>query len=65
MDGALLQQMVQKHHAKYIGFSAPITDEQGRLRADCTHEGIRINDNGYARPWPVVKQAILDDWNDL
>ena len=40
-------------------FNAPLTDEQGRLKAGYTIEGMHIRPEGYRAIWPEVAQAIL------
>lgn len=42
-----------KHGQKYINVNAPLTDEQGRLKAEYTIEGMHINHEGY--------RAIFED----
>ena len=42
-----------KHGQKYINVNAPLTDEQGRLKAEYTIEGMHINQEGY--------RAIFED----
>ncbi len=51
--------LAEKHGAKYLDVNAPITDEQGRLRAEYTTEGMHLTEAGYRALWPLVAQAIL------
>jgi len=44
---------------RYIDVNAPLTDEQGRLKAEYTIEGMHIYEAGYRAIWPLVKTAIL------
>lgn len=39
--------LAQKHGQKYIDVNAPLTDEQGRLKAEYTIEGMHIKPEGY------------------
>ena len=45
---------------RFIDVNAPLMDDQGRLRADYTIEGMHIFEAGYRAIWPAVKAAILD-----
>jgi len=42
-----------------MDFNAPLTDEQGRLKAEYTIEGMHIRPEGYRAIWPDVARAIL------
>ena len=44
---------------RYIDVNAPLTDEQGRLRAEYTIEGMHINEAGYRAIWPQIREEIL------
>lgn len=44
----------------YINVNAPLTDEQGRLKAEYTIEGMHINEDGYRAIYPSVKKFILE-----
>ena len=39
--------------------NAPLTDDQGRLKAEYTIEGMHIYEAGYRAIWPAVKGEIL------
>ena len=39
--------------------NAPLTDDQGRLKAEYTIEGMHIYEEGYRAIWPLVKAAVL------
>ena len=43
-----------------IGTNDPLKDEQGRLHAEFTYEGMHINEEGYRAIWPPVKKYILE-----
>ena len=45
---------------KYRDFNAPLTDGQGRLKAEYTIEGMHIYPEGYRAIWPAVAQAITE-----
>lgn len=45
--------LAAKHHQRYIDLNQNLKDEQGRLRAEYTIEGMHINEEGY--------RAIFED----
>lgn len=49
----LVKQLEAKHGQKFINVNAALTDEQGRLKAEYTIEGMHIKPEGY--------RAIFDD----
>ena len=50
--------LAARHGARYMDFNAPLTDEQGRLKAEYTIEGMHIKEVGYRAIWPEVARAI-------
>jgi lysophospholipase L1-like esterase len=48
-----VKKLAAKHGQKYIDVNAPLTDEQGRLKAEYTIEGMHIKPEGY--------RTIFDD----
>ena len=50
---AEVKKLAEKHGQRYIDINRRLKDEQGRLRAEYTIEGMHINENGY--------RAIYDD----
>ena len=52
--------LADRHGARYMDFNAPLTDEQGRLKAEYTIEGMHIKEAGYRAIWPMVKAAITE-----
>ena len=42
-----MKKIAEKHGQKYIDVNAPLTDEQGRLKAEYTIEGMHIKPEGY------------------
>lgn len=56
---AAVADLAAQHHQRFADFNAPLTDEQGRLRADFTIEGMHIYETGYRAIWPMVREAIL------
>ena len=43
----LVAQLAAKHGQRYINVNAPLMDEQGRLKAEYTIEGMHIKPKGY------------------
>ena len=54
-----VEALAARHGARYMDFNAPLTDEQGRLKAEYTIEGMHITEAGYRAIWPKVRKAIL------
>ena len=54
-----VEALASRHGARYMDFNAPLTDEQGRLKAEYTIEGMHITEAGYRAIWPKVRKAIL------
>lgn len=50
---AEVKKLAEKHGQRYIDINRNLKDEQGRLRAEFTIEGMHINEDGY--------RAIYDD----
>ena len=47
-----VKQLAAAHHAKYIDVNRNLKDEQGRLKAEYTLEGMHINEEGYRAMFP-------------
>ena len=54
-----VEALADRHGARYMDFNAPLTDGQGRLKAEYTIEGMHITEAGYQAIWPEVARAIL------
>ena len=50
---AEVKKLAEKHGQRYIDINKNLKDEQGRLKAEFTIEGLHMNENGY--------RAIYDD----
>ena len=50
---AEVEKLAQRHGQRYIDINHNLKDEQGRLKAEFTIEGLHINEQGY--------RAIYDD----
>lgn len=51
--------LAEELHLRFIDVSAPLKDDQGRLKAEYTIEGMHIYEAGYRAIWPLVKEEIL------
>ena len=54
-----VEALAARHGQAYMDFNAPLTNEQGRLKAEYTIEGMHIKPEGYRAIWPMVAQAIV------
>ena len=54
-----VQALAERLGHRFIDVNAPLTDDQGRLKADFTIEGMHICEAGYRAVWPAVKAEIL------
>ena len=54
-----VEALAARHGQAYMDFNAPLTNEQGRLKAEYTIEGMHIREEGYRAIWPAVAAAIL------
>ena len=57
---AAVADLARRRGYRYRDFNAPLTDAQGRLKAEYTTEGMHITPEGYRAIWPLVAQAILE-----
>ena len=53
LANSMVEQLAVRHGQRFINVNAPLMDEEGRLKADYTIEGMHINPEGY--------RAIFDD----
>ena len=53
-----VEALARRHGQRYMDFNAPLTDAQGRLRAEYTIEGMHIRPEGYRAIWPAVVEAL-------
>ena len=53
-----VKQLAEKHGHRYIDLNQPLKDEQGRLKAEYTLEGMHINDAGYRTVFDQIKKLI-------
>ena len=56
---AAVQALADRLGHRFINVNAPLTDAQGRLKAEYTTEGMHIREEGYRAIWPLVRAEIL------
>ena len=54
-----VEALAHRRGHRFINVNAPLTDDQGRLKAEYTIEGMHIREEGYRAIWPLVKAEIL------
>ena len=54
-----VEALAHRRGHRFINVNAPLTDDQGRLKAAYTIEGMHIREDGYRAIWPLVKAEIL------
>lgn len=52
--------LAAKHGQRYIDVNAPLTDEQGRLKAEYTIEGMHIKPEGYRAIFDDVMKYVME-----
>ena len=57
---AEVQKLAKSLHLHYIDINAPLKDEQGRLRAEFTYEGMHIRPEGYRTIYPAIKEILMN-----
>lgn len=55
-----VKKLAQKHGQKYIDVNAPLTDGQGRLKAEYTIEGMHIKPEGYRTIFDDVMKYVME-----
>lgn len=56
----LVAQLAAKHGQKYINVNAPLMDEQGRLKAQYTIEGMHIKPEGYRAIFEDIMAYVIE-----
>ncbi len=54
-----VQELAQEKGAQYIDVNGPLKDEQGRLKAEYTIEGMHIREEGYRAIYPLLKPYLV------
>ncbi len=55
-----VEKLAQKHGLRYIDLNAPLRDEQGRLKAEYTTEGMHIRPEGYRAVFPEFMAYVRE-----
>lgn len=58
---AQVKQLAEKHNQKYIDINKNLKDEQGRLKAEYTIEGLHINEDGYRAVYEDIMAYVKED----
>ena len=54
----MVGQLAAKNNYRFININQPLMDEQGRLKAEYTTEGLHINEDGYRSIFPLVLKEL-------
>ena len=54
-----VQALAREKGAQYIDVNDPLKDDQGRLKAAYTIEGMHIKEAGYRAIYPAIKEYLL------
>lgn len=57
---AEVKKLAEKHGQKYIDVNTNLKDDQGRLRAEYTIEGMHINEDGYRSIYPELMTYVKE-----
>ena len=56
-----VQELAREKDVQYIDVNAPLKDEQGRLKAEYTIEGMHIKEEGYRAIYPAIKEYLVSE----
>ena len=56
-----VQELAREKGVQYIDVNAPLKDEQGRLKAEYTIEGMHIKEEGYRAIYPAIKEYLVSE----
>lgn len=57
---AEVKKLAEKHGQRYIDINKNLKDEQGRLKAEFTIEGMHINENGYREIYDDIMKYVKE-----
>ncbi|MBS6196684.1 MAG: lysophospholipase [Clostridiales bacterium] len=61
-----VKKLAEKHGGRYIDINQNLKDEEGRLRAEFTTEGMHINEEGYRAVFPEFLRYVKEEvWGAL
>lgn len=55
----LVEELAKKNGFRFLNINEPLQDNQGRLKAEYTTEGLHINENGYRSIFPLVLKDLM------
>ena len=55
-----VRKLAEKHGQRFIDLNAPLMDEQGRLKAEYTIEGVHMNEKGYRVIFDDVMRYVME-----
>jgi len=55
-----VRKLAEKHGQRFIDLNAPLMDEQGRLKAEYTIEGVHMNEKGYRAIFDDVMRYVME-----
>ena len=56
-----VQNLAREKGVQYIDVNDPLKDEQGRLKAEYTIEGMHIKEEGYRAIYPAIKEYLISE----
>ncbi|MDE6915352.1 MAG: lysophospholipase, partial [Lachnospiraceae bacterium] len=57
---AAVEKLAKRHGQRYININRNLMDEQGRLRAEYTIEGLHINEDGYRAIYDEIMAYVKE-----
>ena len=60
MANKAVQELAERHHAKYIDINDPLKDRDGNLKAEYTIEGMHIKEIGYRAMLPDFLSYVTE-----
>ena len=55
-----VKKLAEKHSQRYIDINRNLKDEQGRLKAEYTIEGMHINEDGYRAVYDDIMEYVRE-----
>ena len=56
-----VRKLAERHGQRFIDLNAPLMDEQGRLKAEYTFEGVHMNEKGYRAIFDDVTRYVMEE----
>ena len=58
---AEVRKLAEEHGQRFIDLNTPLMDEQGRLKAEYTIEGVHMNEDGYRAIFDDVMRYVMEE----